>query len=127
MGEFLTDSITELAQSSEIYKIMANETKAFEFTFAQLAESLGEDSFRKYDSERRKYIGGFLISAFEPIALGLGYNFEEYQSSVSTSISNIGEITKSLWSNPEFITGSGVSSPSRIRTNIPLGRRLFAP
>ncbi len=123
MGEFLTNSITELAQSPKLHKIMEVESDAFKFTFARLAQSLGEDSFRKYDNEKNRHTGSFLISAFEPIAFGLGYHYEKY----SNNIPDIKEIALSLWSNTEFITGSGVNSPSRIRTNIPLGRRLFAP
>ena len=70
IGEFLTDSITELAQSPKFHEIMATESKAFEFTFGQLAKSLGEDSFRRYNSDRKKHTGSFLISGFEPM-LGL--------------------------------------------------------
>ena len=127
LGEFLTNNVTEIAQSPKLHEIMAVESKAFEFTFAQLAQSLGEDSFRKYDDEKKKHAGSFLISAFEPIALGLGYNFEKYRDHTRGQTAEIGEIAKQIWTNSDFITGSGVNSASRIRTNIPLGRSLFAP
>ena len=126
LGEFLTDKIAELAQSDRFSKTCATETEAFEFTFDRLATSLGEDSFHRYDAERGAYRGPFMISAFEPIAMGLGYNFEEYKIR-KAKIPDIEEISRGLWNNDEFTTGSGRNAASRIQTNIPLGRRIFAP
>ena len=128
LGEFLTDKIADFAQSDEFEKSKAIEEDAFRFTFAQLAQSLGEDSFRRYDAQRGRHLGGFLISAFEPIAMGLGYNFEQYRDN-EAKVSDIKEISKGLWGNHDFLerSGSGVGLSTRIRANIPLGRTLFAP
>ncbi|MYC07215.1 MAG: DUF262 domain-containing protein [Chloroflexi bacterium] len=127
LGEFLTDRITALAKSKALKKTFSIEKEAFEFTFDRLASSLGEDSFRRYDVERKAYRGPFIISAFEPIAMGLGYNFEAYTKNGKTKIPNIKKISKALWDNSEFNSGSGRNASSRIQTNIPLGRRIFAP
>ena len=129
LREFLTDRIVEFAESEQYREAKAVEENAFNFTFKRLALSLGEDSFRKYDANRDKHLGAFLISAFEPIAMGLGYNFERYISNNKAKMGDISTATKTLWNNSEFTThsGSGVGSSSRIRSNIPLGRQLFAP
>ena len=127
LGEFLTDRITDLAKSKALEKTFSIEKEAFEFTFDKLAASLGEDSFRRYDVERKAYRGPFIISAYEPIAMGLGYNFETYTKSGKAKIPNIKKISKDLWDNSEFNSGSGRNASSRIRTNIPLGRQIFAP
>ena len=128
IGEFLTDKITSLAQSDTFEKTLATEKKAFEFTFARLASSLDENSFRRYNSQEDRHLGAFLISAFEPIAMGLGYNFEKYSENGKANTLDIEKISKNLWANKEFLnnSGSGVSASSRIRRNIPLGRRIFA-
>ena len=129
LGEFLTDSIAEFAQSPSCQHSMETETEAFRFTFGKLANSLGEDSFRKYDFNKQSYSGGFSISAFEPLAMGLGFHFEEYSADSLSLLPDIQGISKELWKDQDFTrnSGSGVRASTRIRNNIPLGRQLFAP
>ena len=127
VGEFLTDNIVDLAESSKFDKIKAEEQKAFEITFQVLAKALGENSFKKYDHVKEGYYGPFLISAFEPIAMGLGYNYEKYCAETIT-VPDVEAVSKCLWTNEDFLShsGSGVRASSRIPVNIPLGRQLFA-
>ena len=129
LGEFLTDSIAEFAQSTSCQDDMETETAAFRFTFGKLAIALGEDSFRRYDFNKQSYSGGFSISAFEPIAMGLGYHFDAYAGASLSQLPDITEVSKDLWKNQNFTTnsGSGVRASTRIRNNIPLGRKMFAP
>ena len=129
LSEFLTDRITDLVQSAAFNKTIEVEEKAFRFTFDLLSKSFGEDSFRRYDAQRGQHRGPFLISAFEPIAMGLGYNFKTYAGKRKSQGPDVEGIVKSLWVNDEFLSnsGSGVGSSTRIRANIPLGRQLFAP
>ena len=127
IGEFLTDSIVEFAESQKFHKVKMDEEKAFRTTFAALADSLGDRSFRKYDTEKKRHLGGFLISAYEPIALGIGYNWSHYTNRAEAKkIESKGE---QLWANGEFLkrSGSGVRASTRVPYNIPLGRQLFAP
>ena len=127
IGEFLTDSIVELAAHDRFQQVKPSEEKAFKITFACLAKALGDQSFRKYDPVKERYLGGFLISAFEPIALGIGYNFAHYGR--ATGLPAIKVKGKKLWANRKFLrhSGSGVRASTRIPSNIPLGRSLFAP
>ena len=127
IGEFLTDRITALAESDSFQETKLVEETAFKCTFAQLAETMGDRSFRKYDATRQKYFGGFLISAFEPIALGIGYNYEKYSGETDTL--KIEKLAQDLWANDQFLShsGSGVRASSRVPSNIPLGRQHFAP
>ena len=126
LGDFLSDRISDMAQSSDFQKMRETEGAAFKSTFALLANSLEERSFRKYDAERGKHRGGFLISAFEAIALGIGHNVDAYSS---YDVAKIEEKSKNLWGNAEFLShsGSGVDTKARLRSNISLGRRLFQP
>lgn len=126
IGAFLTDRISEMAQSEDFQEMREREKKAFNSTFSCLASSLEERSFRRYDAEKGKHLGGFLISAFEPIALGIGYNVNSYGSGSDTQ--KIEDKVKGLWGNPEFLSriGSGADTTARIRSNVPLGRQLFA-
>ena len=127
IGEFLNDKIVNLATSEEFEQTKEVVEEAFNRTFDILAESLGERSFRRYDSVKARHLGGFLISAFEPIALGVGYNFDRYNK--QEAVEQIQEIGKELWRNEAFLrrSGTGVRASSRVPANIPLGRRLFCP
>ena len=129
LGEFLDDRIADFAQSEHLSRAMELESNAFRFTFEKLADSLGENSFRKYDLRRERYFGGFSISGFEPIAIGLGYHYETYRDHPDLLPLDFNEITKKLWSNRDFVSnsGSGVRASTRVGRNIPLGRQLFAP
>ena len=128
IGEFLTESIVELAKSSEFQQFKEVEEEAFKFTFACLAESLGDRSFHRFDSLKGRHLGGFLISAFEPIAVGLGYHFEHYRHNVA-DVPDIESVSKTLWGNSDFMkhSGSGARASYRIPATIPIGRRLFDP
>lgn len=126
IGEFVTDKMVEFAQSDEYANAKDVEERAFRDTFARLAQSLGDKSFKKYDAVNGRHSGGFLISAFEPIALGVGFNCERYPADDGV-LKAIRKESEKLWSNPDFLrnSGMGVSASARIPVNIPLGRRVF--
>ena len=126
IGDFLTDRISEMVQSGDFLTKREKEETAFKSTFAWLANSLEERSFRRYDASKGRHLGGFLISAFEPIALGIGYNVESYSGNMG--FGKIEELVKELWTNSEFTSRSagGIRTAARLRSTVPLGRRLFA-
>ena len=126
LGDFLTDKISEMAQSDDFQALKEQEEAAFKSTFDWLANSLEERSFRRYDAAKDRHLGGFLISAFEPIAFGVGYNVKSYNS--STSVQKIEGTVKELWGNPDFTSnsGGGIRAANRLRSTLPLGRKLFA-
>lgn len=126
IGDFLTDRISDIALSEQFQEIREEEEEAFRSTFDLLGKSLDERSFRKYDAAKGKHLGGFLISAFEPVAFGIGYNVKSYRSDTDTR--EIDNKVKELWGNSEFLShsGSGVDTTVRLRSNVPLGRQLFA-
>jgi hypothetical protein len=124
LGEFLTEKIMEMAADQEYNK--EQEAEAFRFAFRHLAASLEDHSFRRYDAGRSRFIGGFLISAFEVLAIGLGSNYEGWHNG-SMTVPDVREKAQELWSNQEFLSaiGSGVRGSSRIPFTIPFGREYF--
>jgi len=96
----------------------------FKITFDAIHEALGPDCFRR--SEGQKGRGGFLISVFEVIAIGLGTNVSGTKKP-KPDIAGIKKALSKLWSNPVFTnySRSGRSATSRIPKLIPLGRNLF--
>jgi Protein of unknown function DUF262 len=121
VGEFLTDQATALAKNKQ-FDYDAEEV-AFRTTFSLLNAQLGSDSFRRYDPQKKKFVGGFLVSAFEAVALGLGYNYKVAERIAS----HIPEKVKGIWTNRLFTgySGSGVRASSRVPKVVPFGRKLF--
>lgn len=128
ISDYITHWTTRLADSSDInYEI---EKLAFNVTFRVLYEELEGDSFRKYNHERNKFIGGFLVSAFEAIALGIGYHFRSYEK-IPTDHLGIRDRVKLLWLDPRFTSslggspGGSINTRKRIQNILPVGRELF--
>lgn len=122
LGDFLTDQMMELIQRFE--GIENTETEAFVKTFDLLSTSLGADAFRKYDTARKKFTGGFSISAYEVVALGVGYNADAL-----TAAFDFRTAAARVWSDPIFVSssGSGVRASTRIPITVMLGRSQFKP
>jgi hypothetical protein len=123
LGERLTDGIMGMAKS-EAYNDEQEEA-AFKWTFATLARALQDNSFRRYDAGANRFLGGFLISAFEVMALGVGFQYRPGEDLLDPEVIN--QVAQRVWQDEEFLgaIGSGVRASSRIPETVPLGRRLF--
>ena len=121
LSEFLDDKIVEIA--SDVTFDWENETKIFKKTFDILSETMQYDSFRRYDLESQRFIGGFLVSAFEIIALGIGNN----PSSFNECLEKIRTLVIDGWQQvkDEGIKWSGLNPAGRLPKTIALGRKVF--
>jgi len=121
IGDFLTDRMLELAKEKSFN--FNQEEEAFKSTFELLNTQLGDDAFRKWDDHR--FAGGFSISAFEGVALGVGYNVDR----PGFNSENLPERVKSLWKDANFRQWTGVGKPagSRMPRSIAIGRDHFKP
>ena len=124
VNTFLTDKILELAESD--IDIDA-EVAAFKATFDMLDEALSDNSFRRYNAVKQRFMGGFLVSVYEVVAMGVGHNINTLHNNQQNR-DRIFEIVKNIWDDREFTghQGSGVRGTDRIPHTIPLGRRLFS-
>jgi len=97
---------------------------AFHVTFNILNEVMGDNSFKRYKSQNDRFLGGFLLSAYEVVALGIGYNYKNLPPS-----NQISELIKNIWSNQTYQkwSGAGVNAARRLPYLIPLGRKVFSP
>jgi len=121
VGEFLTDSMVNIIQRSSYDR--DDEADIFQRTFGNISDNYGSDAFRRYDTSKKKHMGGFLLSAYEVIAIGLGY----HRGELPRGRDDVGKRIRAMWSNETFKewSGSGVRASSRIPKLIPLGRKLF--
>ena len=118
VGEYLTDRMVEMAQDRHLNR--QAEATRFRQTFDHLAEALSSDAFRRFMDGRFK--GGFLLSPFEVIAYGLGFNHPNFPRPEVTK-----EKVQQLYADPTYQqwSGSGVRANSRLPHLIPLGREMF--
>ncbi len=128
ISDFITRWTIDFSDSSEMN--YEEEESAFKVTFGILSNRLGENCFRKYNHQKSKFMGGFLVSAFEAVALGLGYHYEQYVKLDNTQI-NILDKVKMLWEDTRFISslggspGGSINTRRRIQNILPVGRELF--
>lgn len=123
VAEFLTDKAMEIAVNKSYD--FADEARDFARTFALLATAIGADSFRKFDATKNKHTGGFSVSAFEAIALGLGFNARVFNAPPEELATKV----RQIWQEQNFRdhSGSGLRASERVPHLVPLGRQLFAP
>ena len=120
VGVFLTDRMRQIAASPGFNKTLYE--KSFRKTFETLSNSVGSDAFKRFNRRKRKHEGGFLLSQYEVVALGLGYNISK-----PVALGDIPQIIESIWSNARYTdwAGSGITATRRLPQLIPLGRNLF--
>lgn len=102
----------------------------FEHTFQILATSLEDNSFRRFSEERGRFLGGFSISAFEAVSVGVGSNIEEWeQMDAARQREVLEDKTRGLWSNQTFLrySGSGVRASQRTPVLVPFAKEFFRP
>jgi Protein of unknown function DUF262 len=126
LSEFLNERNRGLAENTTINR--KEYENVFRNTFALLDEALSGDCFRKYETARDRFLGAFLISSFEAVALGVAYNINEWTNK-NTPAQRIAEKVKLLWNVREFTENIGIGKSARTRMGhtIPLGRRHFVP
>lgn len=117
VGQFITERMISLF--SEGFNQQEAEER-FRATFDHIIEAIGENSFRRFANG--SYKGGFLLTPYEVISFGLGYNYPNFPTSEVT-----GQIAQNLFNNPTYQqwSGSGIRANSRLPHLLPLGRELF--
>ena len=119
VGEYLTSKMIEFAQDQTVNRNAIEQQ--FKGTFDLLAQATGSNSFRRYTDETFK--GGFLLSPYEVIAFGIGYNYPNLPTPEETS-----ERIRDLYSNDIYShwSGSGIRANARLPHLLPLGREIFS-
>lgn len=121
LNAFLTKTILSLFEKPDFD--FKKEKSVFYETFSLLNKVMGEDSFKKYDTNKNRFVGPFSISAFECIIPGLSKNLHKYDKDNEDILK---KKIQELWSNPEFLENSGAGKRiSRIKKLIPLSEKIF--
>lgn len=120
VGKFLTEKMSEIAALKKFPK--AKYETVFKKTFDALYNSVGSDAFKRYNTTKKRHEGGFLLSQYEVVALGLAHTVTTLPPSV-----DIATKIKSIWNNQKYTdwAGSGITATRRLPRIVPLGRELF--
>ncbi len=121
ISEFITEKMLETASDPAFDR--ETEGELFRRTFSLLNDALEGNAFRRFDQAKSKFLGGFLISGFEAVALGLGWNID-----TPPPISEMEGLIQSIWNRDDFRqnSGGGIRASTRIPRVVPIGRRVFA-
>ncbi len=121
VGIFITDKMSEIASQEEFDKNRWGDL--FKKTFDALTVELNDSSFKRYNVNKSRFMGGFLLSQFEVVACGIAYNLDR-----NIPITNITQKVADIWNNPEYTdwSGSGITATRRLPRLIPFGREVFS-
>lgn len=126
LNDFITNRMKDFINDKDFDR--ENEAEIFKKTFETLNKALPEGAFRRYDINKGKFTGRFLISTFEVLSIGLGRNIAKWYPYSKESLEKIEGIAKELWSNTTFQDnqGTGTNVSSRLKQLAPLGIQLFS-
>lgn len=124
LGEYLTTWVRGVAVDPHFDR--EQHFERFTRVFRVLDAATGEDSFRRWDSDKQRFLGPFSISAFEVITSGLLASLEHWEAQPAEAL---GERIRSIWSDEHFRdnSGTGISPRRRMPRLVSYGRRHFAP
>lgn len=99
--------------------------EVFNKTFDLLAAEGKDRVFRKWDTAKGRFSGGFLNTAYEVLAMGLGYRI----ANALDHRTDILDAAKELWGQPDMTTrfATGKATEQRLALMLPKGRDLLAP
>lgn len=124
IDSFLSTKIFDTIDDSSFDR--ESEAEKFRMTYKLLAQTMGEDSFKRVDNGR--FMGAFSVSAFESISTGIGENVTEWTAVESQSPGSVRQRIVEWWSNTDFRggSGSGIRASTRLPKTLPAARKFFA-
>lgn len=122
LGSYLDDQIVEFFETK--FKDWEAIEDVFKRTFKLISETVGENAFKRYNVEKKVFYGGFIVSAFEMIALNIAKNIEKWEGQKDLIEPNIIACWKKI--SEEGITWKGYSAAGRLPKTISIGQEIFA-
>jgi hypothetical protein len=122
IGEYLTAEIVPFVELDATAR--QQEESVFKSTFSLLYDAGGAALLRRWDSKQERPVGPFSLTAFETLALGIGY----YDANSRITREHVITKRDELWGSPSYRAGfsTGQRADQRMRKTVPLGRELFA-
>ncbi len=124
ISNYITDQMRILFDPANTFDMRAEEEN-FKRVFDLFNEMLAENSFRKYNSEKVKYEGGFSVALYEVLAIGVGAS-NKLNNNIYIK-EKIKEVSESLPydHNYQESTYHGIRALNRCSKLIEYGKSLF--
>lgn len=95
----------------------------FNRTFKLIKDNVGADAFKRFNLDSNIFYGGFIVSAFEMVAIGIANNLDFYEANPD----NIKDKIEACWQkiNDDQISWKGYSASGRLPKTLTLGKEIF--
>lgn len=124
LGAYLNHESIAQAQDARLDRDTLR--RCFTQTFDFLASELKENSFRRFDANKNRYMGPMSASLFEVVAVSLGHRLGN--GGATPDVSEFSAKHRILWNQLGLMpfVGSGVRASTRIPETIRFGREWIA-
>lgn len=126
--EYLDQGLEAMASNKNFPR--QAEEEVFSKTFQWLGEALGDRAFKKWNAQQNQFMGKFLMSGFEVIAVGVAANAAALDGMPAAARNDhLLSRAQALWSDAAFNahSGAGVRGTTRLANLLPIGQAFFAP
>lgn len=122
LGSFLDDKLVNFFETK--FSTWAETKTLFERTFKLINNTVGNNAFKRYNLTKEVFYGGFIVSAFEMIALNIANNIDKWEAQPDVIESKIIE----CWSKiaDEDINWKGYSASGRLPKTMSVGAEIFS-
>ena len=124
LSDFVTNRVRELATDQtfdrEAYAV------TFREVFDLLDKTLGDQTFRRWDGTKGRFLGAFSISSFEAVTAGLARHIEKWNTTDDAE-TRLTESIKAMWGDSGFRdnSGTGITARRRLPRLVQFGREHF--
>lgn len=122
LGAFLDDQLVAFFETK--FSSWTETKSLFERTFRLINDAMGDNAFKRYNLTREVFYGGFIVSAFEMVALSIANNIERWEANPELIESKI----IACWSKiaEEGINWKGYSASGRLPKTMSVGEEIFS-
>lgn len=122
LGIFLDDKMVEYFDAN--FDSWDETKELFERTFKLIKEKVGDDAFKRYNLEKDIFYGGFIVSAFEMVALGVAKNIDHWEKHGDQIRQKIIDCWQKI--SDDNISWKGYSAAGRLPKTISIGQEIFS-
>ncbi len=121
LSNYLDDKIVQYFQQNN--DSWDSTQDLFKRTFKLINEQVGEDAFKRYNLSKGVFYGGFIVSAFEMIALGIAKKIDYWEEHRAGIREKIVECWQKI--SDDNITWKGYNAAGRLPKTISVGQEIF--
>lgn len=122
LGNFLDDKTVKYFDAN--FDSWDKTKELFERTFKLIKEKVGDDAFKRYNLEKDIFYGGFIVSAFEMVALGVAKNIDHWEEHGDQIRQKIIDCWQKI--SDDNISWKGYSAAGRLPKTISIGQEIFS-